>query len=154
MSEQDGPQRVELEEYTGEIHKPYLFNYADGIDGHYCIARKAINGRYEFWDNDSWILDPDGDPDITGHIFDNCEVAVSKLYHLRRVAIDAHMEPVYAWDQKGECHVNDKSVESLMNEALRRANKAGIKFDLRFKYPDGGTLHTWHSDFDALRAEL
>lgn len=88
MSEQRVPERIDLEEFMGETHKPYLFNYADGIDGHYCIARKAIDGRYEFWNWYRWILAPNGEPDITGRVFHDCEVAVSKLYQLRRIAIE------------------------------------------------------------------
>jgi len=31
--------------------KPYLSNRADGVDGHYCIARKSPRGEFfEFWD--------------------------------------------------------------------------------------------------------
>jgi hypothetical protein len=87
-NEQRLPDRIELEEYTGEVHKPYLFNYADGVDGHYCISRKSIDGHYEFWQRpDNWIFAPNGERDIVGHIFDDPEAAVIQLYHLRRAAM-------------------------------------------------------------------
>ena len=34
---------------------PYLKNRGDGVDGHYCIARKHEEGYHEFWNNDSKV---------------------------------------------------------------------------------------------------
>ena len=31
---------------------PYLHNRADGVNGHYCIARDTKEGYSEFWHND------------------------------------------------------------------------------------------------------
>ena len=39
-----------------EKSNPYLKNYADAVDGHYCIARKRDDGYTEYWDvrNSKW----------------------------------------------------------------------------------------------------
>lgn len=29
--------------------EPYLKNRADGVDGHYCIARERTDGAHEYW---------------------------------------------------------------------------------------------------------
>ena len=33
------------------VGKPYLKNRGDGVDGHYCIARKHRDGYHEFWND-------------------------------------------------------------------------------------------------------
>lgn len=34
---------------------PYLINRSDGVDGHYCIAKKHPNGYHEFWNHHSQV---------------------------------------------------------------------------------------------------
>lgn len=35
------------------VRLPYLHNRGDGVDGHYCIARKHTDGYHEFWNESS-----------------------------------------------------------------------------------------------------
>lgn len=38
------------------VGAPFLGNYADGVDGHYCIARKSSRGDfYEFYEAGKWV---------------------------------------------------------------------------------------------------
>lgn len=38
-----------------ENYVPFLDNYADGCDGHYCIARRHPDGYYEFYNKGKWV---------------------------------------------------------------------------------------------------
>jgi hypothetical protein len=47
---------IDLRHNERESGEPFLKNRADGVDGHYCIARKSPKGSYyEFYDAGKWV---------------------------------------------------------------------------------------------------
>ena len=76
---QNPPQHVPISEF----HWPQIFNCIDGQDGHFGIARKRPDGRFEHLEEDgTWTPALKGEPEITGHIFHDFNSALSRLQSL------------------------------------------------------------------------